>query len=227
MKTRMIFLFSILVCLSSCKKYYTVTDFDEVSQNHKTIAILPFEVITSGKFADNLTPEKIIEIEEIESKAFQVSFYNSILASTRRGKNNLRITMQHYAKTVDKLNESDVSIRDSWSKDPSKLATILGVDAVVTGRIEKDKFFSDELSVGIEIGTNIMREVFGNTGVLPNASRNNKNVNTNYSLVNSSDGSVLWSIGYDCNADWSKQPDAIVGSINNKSAKHFPYRVRD
>ncbi len=227
MKTQLIFIFSIVVWFSSCKRYYTANDFEEISKNHKTVAVLPFEVITTGHVPEELTSEMIVEIEENESKAFQVSFYNSILSSTKRGKKNLRINLQHYAKTVERLEESEVSIRDSWSKDPSKLAKILGVDAVVTGRIKKHKYFSDGVSVGIEVGTNILTEVFGDTGVVPAVSNRNKNVNTNYSLVNSSDGTVLWSIGYNHEADWRQHQNQLVSNINNRSAKHFPYRVRD
>ena len=224
MNARIIFFLSILFLMTSCKRYYTVSGFEEITYNHTTVAILPFEILTSGHVPRDLTPEMIDQIEENESKAFQVSFFNRLLRSTQRGKKPMRISLQHYAKTIDKLANEGVDIRDSWNQDPEKLAKLLGVDAVVRGRIEKHQYFSDGLSAGIEIGSvvlDILTRGNGNgiVGV------NNKNVKTDYALVNAEDGTVLWSITYDHRADWSQQPDQMVDNINARSSRHFPYRI--
>jgi len=225
MKTQLIFLSLILITLTSCKRYYKVSNFDQISQDHQTIAILPFEIQITGHVSSELTPEIITKIEENESKAFQISFFNKILASTRRGKNPIHVKLQHFSRTMDLLNENDISIRESWSKDPSKLANMLGVDAVVKGTIEKQQYFSDGLSAGIELGTTIIGALGGFTGV-PYISNNNKNVRTNYSLVDSTDGTVLWFIGYDHDADWRRRSDEMISNINRRSAKRFPYRSK-
>ena len=224
MKTRIILFLSLLFLMTSCKQYYTTSNFEDLTSNHKTVAILPFEILTTGHVPRDLTPEIIEQIEENESKAFQVSFFNRLLRSTRRGKKPLRITLQHYSKTIEMLATNEIDIRASWDKDPEKLAKLLGVDAVVRGRIEKHQYFSDGLSAGIEIGSVILDVLTRGNGVGVGGI-NNKNVKTDYALVNAEDGTVLWSINYQHQADWSQQPDQMVDNINQRSSRHFPYRA--
>ena len=224
MKARIIFFLSLVFLMTSCKRYYTAPQFDELTYNHKTVAVLPFEIMTTGHIPRDLTVEMIEQIEENESKAFQVSFFNKLLRSTRRGKKPLRITLQHYSKTIEMLTSNEIDIRDTWSEDPAKLAKLLGVDAVVKGRIEKHQYFSDGLSAGIEVGSVILDILTRGNGV-GLVGMNNKNVKTDYALVNAEDGTVLWSITYDHQADWTQQPDQMVDNINQRSSRHFPYRV--
>ena len=211
--------------MTSCKRYYTVSDFDGLTYDHKTVAILPFEILTTGHVPRDLTSEMIELIEENESKAFQVSFFNKLLRSTQRGKKPLRITLQHYSKTLDMLASNDIDIRASWDKDPEKLAKILEVDSVVKGRIEKHQYFSDGLSAGIEIGSVVLDILTNGSGVGLLGGVDNKNVKTDYALVNAEDGTVLWSITYNHQADWTQQPDQMVDNINQRSSRHFPYRI--
>lgn len=224
MKTRIIFFLSLMFLMTSCKRYYTVSGFEDITYNHKTVAVLPFEILTTGHVPRDLTDEMIDQIEENESKAFQVSFFNRLLRSTRRGKKPLRISLQHYSKTIETLASNEIDIRKSWSEDPEKLAKLLGVDAVVRGRIEKHQYFSDGLSAGIEVGSIILDILTRGDGVGVGGV-NNKNVKTDYALVNADDGTVLWSITYDHQADWTQQPDQMVDNINARSSRHFPYRL--
>lgn len=224
MKAPTILTLFLLVFLTSCKKYYTTADFEEKTIDHQTIAVLPFQMSFSGIRPKELTPEDIKVIEEAESKIFQASFYDAILASTRRGKKQLRVDVQHFSKTLSLLENNGITIRDSWFEDPSKLAELLGVDAVVKSRIDKTRYMSDLASYGIEVGTQVIN-VLSRGRIIPGVSRRNKDVKTNYSLVDKNTGNTLWSIGFDYNADWRSRPEDMVDAINHRSAKKFPYRV--
>jgi len=122
------------------------------------------------------------------------------------------------------LEENGISVIDSWIESPENLANMLGVDAVVRGRIQKEKYFSDELSAGIELGT-VLLDMMG-SDFNPFVSSNNKKIKTDYALVDSENGNVLWSIQYSVEADWRQRPDQIVDRINHRSANHFPYRTK-
>lgn len=215
----------ILLFFTSCKKYYTVVDFEEKTETHQTIAVLPFEMIYAGIPPESLTEEDIQRIEVGESKAFQASFFDAILASTRRGKKQLRIDVQHYSKTLSLLEKNEIEIKDSWNKNPEELAEILGVDAVVKARIEKTRYMSDLASYGIEVGTQVIR-VLTNNRFLPFVNSRNKDVNTSFALVNKEDGNALWSISYDYAANWRSKSNDVVNNINNKAARKFPYRIK-
>ncbi|MEM9820407.1 MAG: hypothetical protein AAF985_05025 [Bacteroidota bacterium] len=223
MKAPSIFLFSLLISLTSCKSYYSAKNFKEVAEAHQTIAVVPFEVYTTGQLPKEITEEQIKAVETYESKAFQISFYNKILNRNRLSGPSIPVNIQHYNKTLRILKDNNISITDSWEKSPELLANLLGVDAIVTGRIEKQRYFSDELSAGIDIGTSILNQL----GVrqVPDVSRNNKNVIADFSVLDSTTGRVLWSINYQCQADWQQQADQIISRINHRSSKHFPYRI--
>src|SRR5690242_16848688 len=72
-------LFALFIGACSGHKYYTTSTFDQKTANHRLVAVLPAEMIFTGKKPDNLTVEDIEKIEESESRSFQQSLYNSIL----------------------------------------------------------------------------------------------------------------------------------------------------
>jgi hypothetical protein len=219
--------FTALIVLSGCKSYFRISDFNNRTAEHKTIAILPFEIQFTGKKPKELSESDIRKVEDAESKAFMISFYNEVLESTKRGRKSIRVDIQHYDKTIHRLNEKGLDIRSTWEADPGVLAEMLGVDAVVNGRIEKHRLMSDLASYGIDLGVHIIH-VLSDYAVwpwLPADATKSKDVKTNYSLIDS-DGIVLWSIAYDVEADWRQTSNEIIDHINHKSAKHFPYRSK-
>lgn len=215
----------LLLLFTSCKQYYTASNFEEKTQDHQTIAILPLEMEFIGAQPRNFTPEIIAAIEENESLLFQASFFNKILNSTRRGKKELRVDVQHYSTTRTLLENNNISIRDSWFEDPSKLAEILGVDAVVKGRIQKTRYFTDGESYGIEAGKVIL-DILTDSNIFSDINVRDKDVETNYALIEKDNGAVLWSIDYRQQADWTTSSEQIVNTINHRSARRFPYRVK-
>jgi hypothetical protein len=225
MKTStLIFLAAITISLWSCKAYYVAADFDARTAGHQTFAVLPFEMVFTGTRPEKLTEADMEVLAEAESKAFMISFYNEVLASTRHGRKPLRISLQHYDKTLSILEEHQIDIRSSWKEDPGRLAQLLGVDAVVKGRIQKHRIMSDLASYGIDIGVHILAAITDAAWFwLPEMTRS-KEIDTNYSLLDR-EGTVLWSIAYDIDADWRRPADEIIDDINRRSVRKFPYRV--
>ena len=180
MKNLFLIAIMFLLCTTSCKRYYQISDFEQHTQDHKKIAILPFEIYTSGYVPKKLTPEMIDEIERMESTTFQSNFFSKVLASTRKGEKPLKVTVQHYSQTNSILKENGLEIKDTWTKNPEELVKMLGVDAVVKARIEKDQYFSDGLSAGIELSQSII-SIFAERNPVFVPDRN-KEVVSDYSL---------------------------------------------
>jgi hypothetical protein len=210
---------------SGCKSYYVVADFNGRTADHKTIAILPFEMIFTGVKPEKLTDQDLQLIGEAESKAFMISFYNEVLRSTKGGKKAIRVDIQHYDRTLSLLKANNMDIRSAWTADPADLLKILGVDAVVKARVEKHRLMSDLASYGIDLGIRIL-SVLTDYGVLfwlPPEVTKAKEIKSSYSLLDK-EGSVLWSVAFDVDADWSEPANEIIDHINRRSAKTFPYR---
>jgi hypothetical protein len=220
-----IILFLLLACIGGCKPYYLASDFNNRTAQHKVAAILPFEMLFTGKKPEKLSDDDVRIIEEAESKAFMISYYNRILASTRNGKKPIRIDIQHYDKTLSILKDNNIDIRSSWKESPDKLAKTLGVDAVVKAHIEKRRLMSDFASYGIDIGRHILGILTDYSAwmFLPSDVTRSKEVKTSYALIDK-DGYTLWSIAYDEEADWHQSSNEIIDHVNHKAAKRFPYR---
>src|SRR4051812_10794366 len=150
------FFISVLLTVSCSHKYYTTSYFDQQTATHRVVAVLPAEMIFTGKQPQNITADEISKIEEAESKNFQQALYNSILRHAESKKYFTRINLQDIATTERLLQEHGISYKDTWRKDDKELAGILGVDAVVRMRIQKQRYMSDVASYGISLGRDII-----------------------------------------------------------------------
>lgn len=212
--------------IGSCTPYYLASRFESVTADHQRIAVLPFEMRFTGLKPEKLTDEDVLELEEAESRAFQISFYHEILRSTKSGRKAIRVDIQDYQKTLDLLDGHNISIRDSWEMDPGELAKILDVDAVVRARIEKARYMSDLASYGIEVGVEIVHYLtnFAFWPWVPGFSNQSKAIIADYTLYNEKDDITLWSVAFDEGADWRRPAREIIDEISRKAARRFPYR---
>ena len=146
--------------ISSCSHKNYVSYFDQQTANHKIVAVLPAEMVFTGKQPENLTPEDIKRIEETESKNFQYALYNSIMRHANSNKYYTRINLQDLVVTQKLLDDHGLSYKDTWKKDDKELASLLGVDAVVRMHIREQRYMSDQASYGISVGKQIVYNHF-------------------------------------------------------------------
>jgi hypothetical protein len=216
--------FFVLFILSCSHKYY-VSAFDQQTANHKIVAVLPAEMIFTGKQPDNLTPEDIAKIEEFESKNFQYSLYNSILRYANSRKYFTRINLQDIVMTQKILDEHNISCRDASKKDDKELAVLLGVDAIVRMRIQKQRYMSDAASYGISVG----RQIINNTGLgskipLPYVPNKTNDIYASCNIV--SNNLALWNDNYKGASNWNTPSNVVIENITDNFGRHFPYKQR-
>ncbi len=219
---------SIAIILFCCTPYFISNNFEIQTVNHKEIAILPFEMTYTGLIPDEISEEDLILVEETESIAFMTSYYNEVLRSTRSGKRPIRVNIQHYKNTLQILDDNGINIFDSWDMKAEDIAEILQVDAVLRGYIEKNQLMPDLESFGIDVGIHIINILTDNAlwPWIPFDLTKSKEVKTNYSLVDGKDGTTLWSIAYDIDADWRNPANEIIDDVNRRSSRKFPYRIK-
>lgn len=217
-----------LLLIVGCTPFFISHDFNIQTADHKEVAILPFEMNYIGILPDELIEDTFNQIEEAESKAFMISYYNEVLRSTKSGKKPIRVNIQHYKNTLQIFDENDIYILDTWDMKADELAEILQVDAVLRGYIEKNQIIPDLQSFGIEVGVKILDIITegGLIGWIPFDLTKSKEVKTNYSLVDGQNGNTLWSIAYDIDADWRQPANEIIDGVNRRSSKKFPYRIK-
>lgn len=215
--------FAIFILTSCGHKYYTASNFEEKTEEHKVVAILPAEMILTGKQPKNLSEEDIAKIEEQESTAFQFALYNSILRHANTTKYVTTVNFQDVNTTQKILEEKAIAVRDSWKMNDKELAILLGVDAVIRMRIQKQRYMSDEASYGITVA----KQIVYNTGIgskvpLPYAPSKTNDIYTSCNLV--SNGQVLWNDNYKATSDYNSPANIIIENITDNFGKHFPYK---
>jgi hypothetical protein len=195
---------------------------------HQKVAILPFEMILTGKQPVGLTPDQIAEVEEYESLGFQTSLYYALLDRADAGRRHrIYIDLQPIEDTNEILWENGISVRDSWVTDPEVLAELLGVDAVVRTQVEKTRYLSYAASYGIDLGAHVLDEATeGRFGAfVPYGLIKTHDIYADASLLDGGNGELLWKVAVHRNADWTRPANGVIEGVTHKLARKFPYRT--
>lgn len=215
----------VLFLFSCSNKYYTADNFSEKTEAHKVVAILPAEVIFSGKQPKNLTPEAIASAEERESIDFQYALMNSILNHANTKKYYTTVNFQDINTTTKMLEQNNITVRDSWKKDDEELAKILGVDAVIRMNIRKQRYMSDEASYGVGVAKQVIYKTgIGSKVPLPGSVGKTYDIYATCNLL--SDNQTLWNDNYKRSTDYDTPANVIVEWITNDFGENFPYKEK-
>ena len=135
-----------LVSNAQSKEIYVNPDFATLSQNHKTLAIIPFtaSVKLRPKQMKNMTPEQHLELEKDEGLAVQSALHTYFLK--KKEKFDFTVSFQDISRTNVLLAKNNVDDEQMALLTSEELAGILGVDGVITGRLTTDKPMSDGAS---------------------------------------------------------------------------------
>ena len=216
-----------VVCVACTSVHYESPRLAEHEPGSETIAVLPFEMVFTGKMPSTLGPGDVERIEEAESLAFQASLYDQLLNRSSVGrKRPIRVGIQPIEITNRRLSEAGIGIRESWSMPSAELAALLGVDGVLRTRVEKTRYLSDLESWGTEVGLEILHEATeGQTDwMIPPGLTRTHDILADSVLVSAEDGDLLWKVVVQRAADWRRPANDVVAGVTRKLSKKFPYR---
>lgn len=218
-------LFAVFFTSCSRQRYSQSSIFQERTRNHKLIAILPAQMIFTGKQPKEITQEQIAAIEEKESLLFQESLHNGIMRYAYTRSYELYIGIQDISTTVKLLQDNNISIRDSWVYDDRKLAQLLGVDAVVRMRVQKQRYMSDIASAGVDVGRRIINAIGNNNNFsLPHVHNKTNDIYVSCNVVSNSQ--TIWNDSYKGAANWDTPADVVINNITDNFGQSFPYKRR-
>ncbi len=216
-------LFSVIfISMHSCGggKSSTIDSFDKETASHQRIAVLPFssKIKLRKKQRDELTKEEIIKLEIAQGIAVQNAVESNLLGR------KLKVRVQSQSVTNSKLKSHKLDFKNINEIDVTRLCTILGVDAVVSGQIETDQPMSDELARGLNIAKKLAWDLSSTIGAIGRNVKTTTNKGwCTMNLFESTHGDRLWSYRNDLEMGQGSEIQDVINKLMVKGAKKFPY----
>ncbi len=194
---------------------FTNPQFSALTQNHKTLAILPFDVSIDTKRLKNVSLDVIRENEKDESLQFQKQLYIRLLQKSQT--DDYSIGFQDADQTIALLQKAGIPLDSLRFHTKDEIAKALGVDAIMSGTINQ----SQPTSGGMALAQTLLVGFHGST----------QRVDITVMIHNGADAALLWSYdhtdsGGGLTGSMSNAVEAMVKSLLKKVAGNFPYKKK-
>lgn len=221
-KIEFIFLISALILMISCGgSKNAVADFDERTVNHQRIAVVPFysKIKLKDKQKEKITDKDLEELNLAQGKEVQNAVESYLL------NRNLRVRVQSQSMTNSKLRSAGINMKNLTEMDVTKLANILGVDAVVVGSIETEQPMSDEIARGLNVAKKLAWNAGSTLGGIGRAINTSTNKGLcSLGLFEKEHGDRLWYHRDDIEMGQGSKTMDIIEKMMKEGAKNFPYK---
>ena len=188
---------------------FTATNFNTVKRSHKLVALLPFDVsITLKKLPKDVTMAQIKADEEKTAYTAQSHAYTYLLKEM--GKDKYTVDFQDIDKTNALLKQNSLNYEALKAKTKDEIAKLLGVDAVLSGKIIMEK----PMNEGAAIAVGILFGVWGNT---------NK-ITTALTVHDGKDGKLLWKYDWEASGSVGSSTESLTKNLMRNVSKNFPYK---
>ncbi len=195
------------IILSSCASIYTSPEFTQVRREHQTVAILPFDVaIQSKKLPKGMTYEMLREQEKDEAYTVQTTCYTYFL----KRQQDYSVKFQDVDKTNAILAERGITYEKLKETSKEKIAEILGVDAVVSGKVSRSQPMSTAGAIAV--------------GVLFGAAAPTNEVLVDFTIHNGIDSNLLWKYNHKVSGGLGSSSQSLAESLMKHISKKFPYK---
>jgi hypothetical protein len=188
---------------------YENPKFDEITKDHKIIAIIPFKtsITLRPKEMKETTPEQLAKMEKSEGESIQAAMYSWFLKREKEG--SFFIQVQDPSTTNALLKRQNISYDNIPDQTPAELAKILGVDAVILGTFETNK----PMSEGASVALGLLVGFWGST---------NKAVMNLY-IHNGADGQLLVNYNKAVSGSIGSTTEDLINRLMRKASRRVSY----
>lgn len=188
---------------------YRSAEFDGYRETHHLVAVLPFQVsIDPNKLPKEITPEMAKQTMHDEGLAFQHELFLRFLEREKKGE--YTVEFQDVDKTNALLLKSNITDANIATMTKSELQSILGVDAIISGTIHREKL----MSTGAAIVTGVLFGFFGNTN----------EVNVTLNIHDAASDKLIWKYDHKASGSVGESPADLAKSLMKNVSKKFPYK---
>ncbi|QHI36082.1 hypothetical protein IMCC3317_14360 [Kordia antarctica] len=193
------------------KKIYVSDTFEELSEDHKMIAILPFQTTLNLKSDQNTyTAEQLKKLAEREGIAVQQALESYFL--NRKRKKKLKIEFQDVNTTNRVLKKAGITLENIDIYTPQELCKILNVDAIISGSLTSRLLLSEEVDTSFNLITFLKgKSDYGKIII---------------KLSDKKTGKLLWRYEKTINRKSGKNTSAIIAKMMRIASRKFPYEEK-
>jgi len=198
----------LVIFLSGCASIYTTPNFDAVKNQHKILAVLPFDVtIEVRRLPKGVTLEMLKEMEKDEAYVIQSEIYRFFLRQVSR--NAYTINFQDIDQTNSLLLRAGITFDNIRNYTKEELARVLNVDSLLSGTVHRAR----PMSEGAAIVTAVLFDWGGVT---------NK-VDVGVAIHNGEDGNLLWKYNHAYSGGIGSSSENLTRALMRHVSKKFPY----
>ncbi|MFK7748679.1 MAG: hypothetical protein AB8B65_09825 [Kordia sp.] len=193
------------------KKIYISDSFEEISKDHKIIAILPFQTTLKLKSDDNsYSKTQIKELEQREGVAVQEALESYFL--NRKRKKKLKIEFQDINTTNRMLAKAGITAEDMDIYAPQELCKVLKVDAIINGSLTSRIVLSKDVDTSFNLITFLKGKSDYGKIIIKLSTKNT--------------GKLLWRYEKTINRKSGKNTKNIINRMMRIASRKFPYEEK-
>ena len=187
------------------KNIFISKKFDQLSQHHETLAILPF--LTHLELENKPDKTALGKLQRKEGLAVQNALETYF--SNKKKRKKFSVNFQNTTETNAILAKNNISYANIYIHTPKELCKILGVDGIISGNLELNillsKGVSDEFSI-FDYFTG--KANYGRIGM---------------KISDANTGKLLWKYEKGITKKSGKDTYALIDDMMKKAARKFPY----
>ena len=200
-----IFAFLFFTATVAQKNVYESSRFDELSQNHKTLAIIPF--FTHLDLDEEVTGKELKNLEQKEGHAVQDALETYFGRGKKRKK--FSVEFQNIKNTNAILAQNNITYANIDTYTIKQLSKILEVDGIISGNLDLNILLSKGIPAEFSFIDYILGDAnYGRIGI---------------KISDGGSGKLLWKYENKINKKSGKNTDDLIDKMMKKVIRRFPY----
>jgi hypothetical protein len=187
---------------------YSTGSSEQVKLQHKTVAILPFDVTIDVKHVPQGNTQQIL-LGQQKRTGYDVQTSVYYYLYKEKSKNKYTVDFQDIFKTNTKLSEAGVSYETLQMMSKEEICSLLGVDAVISGKV----ITSRPMSVGAAVAVGALVGVWGPTN----------RAKATVTVHDKQESKLLWKYNFEYAGTVGSTAESLTTALMKSVSKNFPY----
>jgi hypothetical protein len=191
--------------VSAQKNIYESKNFDDLTENHRVLAIIPF--LTNLDLDDGISRNELKQLEEKEGYAVQNALETYF--SKRKRKKKFSVEFQNTKNTNAILAQKNITYKNIDVYTIKQLSEILQVDGIISGNMDLNIL----LSKGVPTEFSFLDYFLGDS----------KYGRIGIKISDATSGKLLWKYEKKINKKTGKNTNDLIDRMMKLATRKFPY----